>query len=305
MNRQAAERVLLKTVRAYTFNTPIAKGKYRAFVTALKFCRSLPEKLIAETRDGRRFSVHFETGMQASVYFLGEYEKNLTEIATALLRKGDTCLDVGANFGWYTSLFHSVCGSGAHVHAFEPMPPTFVELAQNYELMGKPPNVRINDLALGDRPDESNIHLFPNLPTGHASISDQGRSDAVSYKCHVITLDSYLDANSVGDVRFVKADIEGSELMFLTGASRLFEQRSPPIMLMEMALEQTKNFGYRPNDLIEFLRQRADYDFYRIHPIESKLSKIEGFSNDDIGANVICYPRQAYPERFQSLQTYL
>ncbi len=305
MKLSRIENILLKTVRFYTFNTPIPKGKHRAYLLALKFCKSLPDKMMAETKDGRKFSVHLKTGMQTTVYFLGEYEKALTEIVKAQLREGDVCLDIGANFGWYSTLFHKYCGDTAEIHSFEPVPPTFAELAQNYELMGKPPNVFINNLALGEKPDELTINLFEGLSTGHASMSDQGRDDAISYKCKVVTLDSYLEEKNVGDVNFVKVDIEGAEMMFLKGAGKLFKQKIPPIWLMEMALQQTENFGYLPNDLINFMRERADYDFYKVDEIKNKLIKIEGFEKDDIGANVICFPRGFYQDRFAALQNYL
>jgi FkbM family methyltransferase len=305
MNRETVERALLSAVRAYTYNTPIPRGKHRAYLLALKLCKSLPDKMLAETKDGRKFVVHLNTGMQTTVYFLGEYEKALTEIVKSLLREGDICLDVGANFGWYSTLFHKYCGASGAVHAFEPMPPTFAELEQNYHLMGNPPNVFINNLGLGEKEDELTINLFEGLSTGHASMSNQGRDDAISFKCKVITLDSYLEEKTVGDVNFIKVDIEGAEMMFLKGAQKLFKQKVPPVWLMEMALQQTKNFGYLPNDLIEFMRGKAVYDFYKVDEINTKLVKIEGFQANDIGANVICFPREFYEDRFASLKNYL
>lgn len=257
-----------------------------------------------ETKDGRKFSVHLKTGMQTTVFFLGEYENALTEIVKSLLREGDVCLDVGANFGWYSTIFHKYCGPGGKVHAFEPVPPTFRELEENYELMGSPSNVVINNLALGEEPDELTINLFEGLSTGHASMSDQGRADTISFKCEVVTLDSYLEKENVGEVNFVKVDIEGAEMMFLKGAERLFAQKTPPIWLMEMALQQTSNFGYLPNDLIDFMRERAEYDFYKVDEPNTKLVKIDGFKADDIGANVIAFPRGYYRDRLASLENY-
>ena len=296
--RAKIEELWLRAIRFYTFNTPLAKGKHRAYMTAMKFCRYAPAPTIVPTKDGRKISVDFATGMHTTVFFLGEYEKAITNIVKSLLQSGDICLDVGANFGWYATLFQQAAGESGEVHAFEPMPSSFRQLEMNYELMGKPKNVFINNLALGDQPGELNINLFEGEPTGHASLSDQGRDDAISFKCQVITLDSYLEEKEIGDVNFVKVDIEGAELMFLRGAERLFKQKVPPIWLMEMALKQTKNFGYTPNDLIKFMSERADYDFYAVDEIKNKLNKINGFAPDDIGANVICLPRGFYQERF-------
>ena len=305
MTRDTFDTILLKTVRLYTFNTPISRGKHRAYLAALKLCKSLPESVSTQTKDGRRFSVHLKTGIQTTLYFLGEYEKSITQMVTSVVREGDVCLDVGANFGWYTTLFHKHCGANGQVHSFEPTPPTFRELEENYALMGSPKNVFINNLGLGEREDELIINLFEGLNSGHASMSDQNRPDAISYDCKVVTLDSYLEQKEVPTVNFVKVDIEGAEMMFLKGAERLFAQTKPPIFLMEMALQQTKNFGYVPNDLIEFMRARADYEFFRVDEPREKLIKIDGFDADDIGANVICFPRLAYPDRSASIEKYL
>ena len=122
------ENLILRTVRLYTFNTPLSRGRHRAYLAALKLCKTLPERMPAATKDGRKFSVHLNTGMEATVYFLGEYEKAVTEIVTSVLRQGDVCLDIGANFGWYTTLFQKYCGPNGQVHSFEPVPPTFREL---------------------------------------------------------------------------------------------------------------------------------------------------------------------------------
>lgn len=305
MTRGSIEQIFLKAVRAYTLNTPIPRGRHITYLTALKLCQSLPDKLLAETRDGRKFLVDLKTGWYSTVYFLGEYEKSVTEIVRSLLREGDVCFDVGANFGWYTTLFSRYCGKSGAVHSFEPTPPTFAELKQNYELMGSPPNVLINNLGVGAEPSELTINVFEGLSHANASLSDQGRAGAVSYKCEIITLDSYLAEKDIGEVNFIKVDIEGSEMNFLKGAEKLFRQKTPPIWLMEMGLEQTRHFGYLPNDLIDFMRQRADYDFYRVDEPNSKLVPIEGFAKDDPGANVICFPRGFYRDRFAALERYL
>lgn len=289
--RRKLEEFWLKAVRLYTYNTPVNKGKYRLYETALSFCKYRPDSIRTEVKDGRRFWVNLTTGMQETVFFLGEFEKAITKIAASLIRKGDVCLDVGANFGWYTTLFYTHAGDEGAVHSFEPVPATFRELKRNFELLGSPENVFINNLAVGDREGTVSINVFEDLPTGHASLSSQGRSDAAVFECRMVTLDSYMEAQGAREVNFVKVDIEGAELMFLNGAKTLFRQDVPPIILMEMALQTTSNFGYVPNDLIEFINSQAEYDFYAVNEINGALKKIDGFSEGDIGANVFCIPR--------------
>lgn len=295
--RRKLEELWLSAVRLYTYNTPISKGKYRLYESALRLCTDPPDSVRTQVKDGRQFWVNLTTGMQETVFFLGEFEKEITRIAASLVRKGDVCVDVGANFGWYTTLFFTRAEEEGTVHSFEPVPATFRELKRNYELLGSPGNVFINNLALGDKMGTVSINLFADLPTGHASLSSQGRSDAAVFECRMVTLDSYLEERAVGPVNFVKVDIEGAELMFLTGAKSLFEQDIPPIFLMEMALQQTRNFDYVPNDLIEFIGSQRAYDFYAVEERNGSLKNITGFPEGDIGANVFCIPRGFYGDR--------
>lgn len=299
--RETIERLCLKAVRFYTFNTPIPKGKYRLYQAALNMCRYPPTHIETEIRDGRRFRLHLTEEMHRSVFFLGEYERAVTNIISSVVRQTDVCLDIGANFGWYTTLLGHLCGSG-EVHAFEPLPDVFEELKQNVKLTGQPNNIRLNNLALGDEEKQIDIHRFKNLSSGFSSFSTDGKDDYETFSVPLTTLDLYLVENRMREVDFIKIDVEGAELMFLHGATKIFEQAVPPIIMAEMALGTTKNFGYLPNDLIEFMRQHAAYDFYALDDFDGALNKIEGFAPDDIGANVLCVPCGADASRLEKLK---
>src|SRR5687767_11141290 len=185
--RRSAEEAWLRLIRLYTFNTPIARGKYRLVQSALKLCSLDHDSLRGEATDGRRFWVNLTTGMQEMVFFLGEFEQALTDIARLLVNAGDVCLAVGANFGWYTTLFAMETGRTGEVHSFEPVPATYRELRRNYELMGSPDNVFLNNIALGDSSGRVTVNLFRDQPTGHASLSSEGRDVAESFECPMIT----------------------------------------------------------------------------------------------------------------------
>lgn len=288
-----ATRALLNAVRLYTFNTPIAKGKWRLYQTILKFVHNRPRTLPTQLKDGRKLIVDLSTGMQETVYFVGEYEPSITAIASEMIAEGDVCLDVGANFGWYTTLMSLRAGTSGAVHAFEPMPKTYRELERNREAARYKDRIYINNFALGDREDVVQINMFDDLPSGHASLSAKGESRVSAFDCRLTTLDGYLADHDIDHVNFVKVDIEGAEMMFLRGAERLFKQEIPPVFLMEMALAQTRNFDYVPNDLLEFMSARAEYDFYKVDEPKGTLIKITGFDRDDIGANVFCVPVSA------------
>ena len=282
----------LKFIRLYTFYFPIDKGKWRLFSIAKKFCRHLPKEVLATTEDGRKLYVALSDWTGDGIYFLGRYEPFCTETVSGHIKKGDVCLDVGANIGWYSTLFAKLCGANGEVHAFEPVPKTFADLQRNVALNEPSSNVFLNNFGLGDVEKEVEIHLFPDLPHGHASLAAKPNQKSETVPILIKTLDSYLKERNIKQVDFIKVDVEGAEQMFLRGATSLFQQKRPPLIFMEMALENTKEFGYKPNDIIIFIKENADYDFFALDEIKRKLIRIEGFADDDIGANVLCVPRE-------------
>ena len=307
--RENIEQLFLKSVRFYTFNTPIPKGKYRLYQLALKICRYPPKNITTKTHDGREYLVDLTNEMNKTVYFLGEYEPSVTQILSSIIKYGDVCLDIGANFGWFTFLLHRLCNNKnqsrnetGEVHAFEPMPPVFASLQKNWKIAGEPKNVFLNNLALGNETKEVNLYRFTNLPDGYSSLSNEmDKKNSKSFPVQMTSLNSYLKERKINEVNFVKLDIEGAELMFLEGATNLFLQKTPPIFMVEMALGTTENFGYLPNDLIEFIRQHADYNFYALNDTDFSLHKMDGFAPEDIGAHVLCVPANCESSRLEKL----
>lgn len=293
---------LQKLVRLYTFYSPFRKGKYRLAVAALNLEKHAPDEILADVRDGRKLLVNPTSLSYRFVYFLGEYEPSITRIISQLVQPGDICLDVGANIGWYTTLLQKIVGNDGSVHAFEPVPNVYEKLRRNVSHNEPPSNVKINNLALGNTEKIVDLHIFANLPEGHHSIATFDNTEYESFSCRMITLDSYLTENQIGEVNFVKVDIEGAEKMMLEGADILFKQKRPPIWEIEMALETTRGFDYLPNDLIEYIRGKADYEFYAIDEINFGLHRIENFSSEDKGANVLCLPKGHYHERLVQLK---
>lgn len=290
---RSARALFLRLVRLYTYNTPIDRGKYRLFQLALSLVKSKPKAIASNAKDGRRFISDLTTGMEEMLFFLGEYEPFISGVARRLIRPGDVCLDVGANFGWYTTMMATLSGEAGEVHSFEPVPQTFLQLERNVGLLDGGAAVSLNNMALGDRDDTLKINVFEGLTSGHASLNSDGEYPSVAFDCTMTTLDKYLSERAVEKVSFVKVDIEGAELIFLQGAEKLFSQAQHPIFLMEMALAQTKRFGYRPNDLLKFLAERGRFDFYKADEIRKRLVPIDHFEDDDIGANVFCIPETA------------
>jgi FkbM family methyltransferase len=287
---QKIEIAWLHLIRLYTFYFPLDKGKWRVFAFAKRLCRHLPEKVSATTKDGRRLSVALSDWAGDSIFFLGRHEDFSAKTFERQIKKGFVCLDVGANIGWHTTLMSLLSGAEGEVHAFEPVPPTFADLEKNVSLNGQGAKVFLNNFGLGDAESTAEIHLFKDLPSGHATLAGKANQPSDVFSIRIKTLDSYLKEKNIERVDFIKVDIEGAEMMFLKGARKVFEQEKPPVIYMEMTLETSREFGYLPNDLIVFLKNKASYKFFRVDELAQKLIEIEGFAPEDVGANVLCVP---------------
>ncbi|MEO6392214.1 MAG: FkbM family methyltransferase [Pyrinomonadaceae bacterium] len=293
---------LIGLVKLYNDNFPVRKGKLALAAVALRYGKKLPPERIVETFDGRRLYANLaERGMYDSVYFVGEFEPAVTKTISSVVRPGDVCLDIGANFGWYTTLLHRLVGAEGTVHSFEPVPGIFASLKRNLALAGDPANVRLNNVALGDAPGEVELHLFEGLPNGHTSLSTQGRDDFTIIKSPMLVLNNYLADQEFGPVNFVKMDVEGAELMCLRGAGRLFDQEVPPIWMIEMAEATARGFDYLPDELIKYMRSRADYEFYAVDERSCAVFPVDGFAPNEIGANVLCVPAGKYRDRLEKV----
>lgn len=292
--------LLARIVRLYTFHTPIRKGRHRLADLALSRW-SPPSELEVRTRYGDRLVVDPRSTMWRYTYFHGEYEPALSRLAARVVRDGDVCLDVGANVGWYTLLLRRLVGPSGAVRAFEPNPSAFARLSANVDRAGSPPNVRLHPCGLGPKEQDGVLHLFQGIADGHASLSDQGRTDFATIRCRVRRLDDILDEERVGDVSFVKLDVEGAEMGVVEGGARLFAQTVPPVLLAEMARATTRSFGYGPAALVETLRRLAGYRFFAVDEVAGRLAEVRGFAPEDAGANVLCVP-PAREELLRSLR---
>jgi FkbM family methyltransferase len=236
---------------------PIGTRLWRRGVARLRIGR-LPS-MLATFADGRRFGIDAGDIMYEQIYRLGEYEPELTGVIRGLLRPGDFAVDVGANHGWFTVLMARTVGASGVVWAIEPGAAMLAALRENLALNdGRA--VIVHELALGDDNGEVDLHIFADLPHGHASTARLGDHAYKAQRVLMRTLDDLLEAAD-GPPALVKVDVEGAERDVLLGArATLAAERS--MWLLEVNYDTAAAFGYLPIALLE--RFNADYAVYRL-----------------------------------------
>src|SRR5215475_4284881 len=172
--------------------------------------------------------------LPARLYYSYKISRELrgVEPELAMLRQlvpaGCTAIDAGANRGYYS---WALAGVAATVEAFEPNP-ILARFAQTK--LGK--RVRLHEVALSDhegvgtlyvprQASGSSLHIIGNLGNvyAHDSIDE--------IQVQLATLDSYGFEN----VRFLKIDVEGSEMEVLAGARETIRINRPNMLIELLA----------------------------------------------------------------------
>jgi len=201
--------------------------------------------------------------LQAVFHVVG---KPYAEIALfrALVRRGDTVFDLGANTGQYTCLFCTLVGREGVVHAFEPIPPTFAILKENTAGYAKRHHLFLNECAAGNSEGTVKMFVAEGRFTEASMVAHAAGARTAGYDCRVTTVDRYVREHDVRGVALIKCDVEGAELLAMQGAKALLGGKNPPILFLEAWSGWTKDFGYEPADLFSFLERVAGYRIYHL-----------------------------------------
>lgn len=155
-------------------------------------------------------------------------------VMRALVKPGDTVLDVGASFGVFTFELARLVGPGGRVHAIEPDPPSVARLES---LRHARPNITVHPVALSDRSGTATLHIPVVRGRRVGTLASLSVPDWRVTLDHVVAtvdlkpLDSILPAEG-RPVSFVKIDVEGHELAVLRGGTATL--RTLPAMLIEI-----------------------------------------------------------------------
>jgi hypothetical protein len=89
--------------------------------------------------------------------------------------------------------------------------------------------------------------------TGTASLLRRPDTPGTSFNCTATTLDSFLERESIDQIKLIKIDIEGAEPFALKGMSKLLSSDSPPDIICEAVPFLLEISGHKPRDLVDFL----------------------------------------------------
>lgn len=215
-------------------------------------------KVQAKTFWGEEMSVVLPDPVSAWIYRFGFFEAELTEFFLLQLEPGQTFVDVGAQFGFFSRLARFLVGDQGAVYSFEPTPSTHAVLKAN---MGQFENATPEQK--GAWSEAGNISINDYGPAYcafnsayEARLPDDVR-DRIESKTHdvaVVRLDDYFREKDISP-DLIKIDTESSELEILKGLENTLKVARP--MLSVEVGDFDVSGAPQSRELVDFIQTRG------------------------------------------------
>jgi FkbM family methyltransferase len=155
----------------------------------------------------------------------GDYEPGVLAALRGHLEPGDTFVDVGASFGYFSARIGRHIGPGGTVIAFEPGPQNQSLLLLNLFANGIL-GAEVRQMALGSEPG-----LFVYSRAGANGVISPFGGNAKELDNHDLVRASTLDRELSGRrVHAMKIDAEGAEGLILFGGRSMLKSNSPTVV---------------------------------------------------------------------------
>lgn len=179
-----------------------------------------------------------------SLRLYGEWAQLEIDTLSHFIEKGDVIVDVGAFIGTHARAFSTLVAKSGKVHAFEPNNSIYRYLEEN--ATNSPVfNIETFPLALGATDARMSIIGSTDSNQGASYLDVANDID-----CQTLAEVKQLDSLNLGQVDFIKIDVEGMEFPVLTGAQRTVNTYQPTIFLETNSLESS----FR---ILEWARQQS------------------------------------------------
>ena len=209
----------------------------------------------------------------------GLYETELTHHFGRILRPDDHCLDIGANFGYFTLLFGRFCPKGKSI-GVEADEALFRISRDNIHINDLSRNTSVRHRAICET--HRDVKLFRRVGrSGNTSILEVpqkfldhlGEAPSIEFSVPGTNIDGF-SKDFGGKLDIIKIDIEGAEPLALRGAQNIISQNPDLQIIMEWSPGQIRAAGF---DIGEFLSNLSDFGlgFHRLDPAATRIGRDE------------------------------
>jgi FkbM family methyltransferase len=201
-------------------------------------------------------------GINESLYLFGAHEPIASAIYSKLLAPGGHVIDVGSNIGYFLRLARQAIDDSGTILGFEPVPGNFEILTRNVRRM-RQPNIQIFPWAIGERNETAQFYES-QVPNWGSLIRNDSLLPKGVIPVEVKTLDNILKDFPSFRPTALRMDVDGGELMILSGAGQLLRKYRPLLFIefhtfalgwekIQRALLELRELGYSQGFLIDRL----------------------------------------------------
>jgi FkbM family methyltransferase len=196
----------------------LPRGRFRAFALLANRVPAPFVDRLGDDAGGMLYRCDLRHSIARETCLTGRYAPLETALMRACLEPGETFVDVGANFGYFTLLGAAATGPGGRVIALEPDPRMVAELRSNIAL-NRLESVNVIGAAASDRSGAITLAGFTEAGGnwGVSTIARPAEGAEPAFTVRAAPLDTLLDEAEVGEVGLVKIDVEGAEALVLAG----------------------------------------------------------------------------------------
>jgi FkbM family methyltransferase len=197
-----------------------------------RFWESAGHKSVRGKWHGYLMDLDLSDHYERTAYFLARYHELVAQLfLRAVLRPGDTFVDVGAHAGMITLLGAGCVGPSGRVIAFEPNPSVFVALTRHIELNSLT-HVRAENMGLSDTAGTLSLRIL-NQDAKLATCAPIAAADTTTvtqeHRIPVARGDDVIRVPA-GTALTLKIDVEGFEHHVLRGLERTLHEHHPAIV---------------------------------------------------------------------------
>lgn len=235
------------------------------------------------TKTGIKLYLDETRYLDKSIIDYGYFEPKSTELVKRIIKNDWVILDIGANIGYYTTLFSDLVGDHGKVYAFEPTL-HYLEALRANVAVNNSSNVEIINTGLSDMESKSKIKIGDSSATMHW-ISEAKERDTEIIELQ--TLDSFIEKRSISRLDFIKIDIDGHEPRVFKGASKTLE-KFRPVILFEISKKHYEHAGFSLTETYnEIIPSGYNCFTEDLDPIRNLNDFLEYTDHDDKSVNLL------------------
>ena len=156
-----------------------------------------------------------DLGIAPHLMMDGYWESWLTQLLAQTIKPGFTCLDIGANFGYYSLLMSELCGREGRTISIEPNP-AICELLRSTEFLHGW-HFEVVQAAMSDKKGEAVLTITDRELGGGTIKPNELTKGRTQIRVPTISVDELVKEKNLSRVDIIKMDVEGVEPLVFAG----------------------------------------------------------------------------------------